>query len=143
MGLALVLAGALRFWVMGEALMTPWWALVVVSWLVGASYVGLMPGWGIGVVEELRRTILVWVKLFGLTAMGLFFFKVGADVSRLTVTFAFLFSAPLLLASRALVKTSLVKLNVWGLPTVIYGGAARERWYWTPSTKSGASVSIR
>ena len=122
LGLALVLAGALRFWFMGEALMTPWWALVVVSWLVGASYVGLMPGWGIGVVEELRRTILVWVKLFGLTAMGLFFFKVGADVSRLTVTLAFLFSAPLLLASRALVKTLLVKLNVWGLPTVIYGG---------------------
>jgi lipopolysaccharide/colanic/teichoic acid biosynthesis glycosyltransferase len=94
---------------------------VIVAWGVGSTCVGLLPAWGLGSVEDLRRTVLVWITLFGLTTMVLFFWKAGADASRLTVTMGFLFSAPLLLASRVFVKKTLVGRQAWGIPAVIYG----------------------
>jgi Undecaprenyl-phosphate galactose phosphotransferase WbaP len=121
--LALMLAGALRWWLVGEPLIYGWsWLLILVWWgcALGAR---LLPSWGMGPVEELRRMMLLLVGIYGALAVILFLGKQGSEVSRVVLLGGFVLSALLVPATRMLVKRALIVCGVWGLPTVVYGGA--------------------
>ena len=133
LAVALLVAGFARQWLTGEAgnVFGFSWAVVPI-YVVAASVAGLLPGWGHGAVEELRRLVLALASVFALTAVGLFLTNansVGATVaSRLTLGMAFVLSLAFVPMARWSVKSLLVHRDRWGVPAVVYGaGVAGAR----------------
>lgn len=127
LGIALLLASGLRFWVLQETFDIKWGAFVAVAWLVGAALSNLLPGWGLGAVEELKRIISLLATVFGLLAVILFFSKVAEDVSRLTFGLSFLVATITVPLMRVRLKRALIALNAWGVPSVVYGAGNTGR----------------
>ena len=119
--LALFAGGLLRMALFGDSMVPPWAWLIIPVWGLGASAMGLIPGWGIGPVEQLRRLVVLICAAFGFAAAALFLSKTGAEASRFTLTTSFLFSLLLVPLIRVRVKSWLVHHGRWGVPTVIYG----------------------
>ena len=107
----------------GGSMIPSWWWVLIVAWLVGAVALNLLPGWGLGAVEELRRVTWLVCGIFGVVAISLFLGKSGETASRLTVTSAMLVSGPLIILFRHISKNILLRSGRWGLPTVVYGGS--------------------
>lgn len=120
-------AGAVRWQLYGEPMIPRWSWLLILAWGVSAFAARLLPSWGLGAVEELRRTILMLVAVYGGVTVALFFQKQGEEVSRLVIFIAFILSLPLIPLNRMFVKRTLVRLKIWGVPTVIYGDEATSR----------------
>lgn len=129
--LALLLAGGLRLLVTGEAAGDP----VVLTWtwgllplyLIAAGTAGLYPGWGLGVVEELRRSSMLLFSVFGIMLTVLFLTQQGAFISRMLLAVSFLLALASVPLVRAQIKNSLISVGVWGVPTVIYGAGSTGR----------------
>jgi Undecaprenyl-phosphate galactose phosphotransferase WbaP len=119
--LSLLVAGAVRWWWMGTPMVPLWSWLLVLFWCGAAYSQGLLPGWGIGAVEELRRTLLLLAGIFSGVAVVLFLVKQGEDVSRLVLLSGFCLSAVLVPLTRTLVKRALIRRRSWGVPAVVYG----------------------
>ncbi len=126
-GLALLIASGLRFWALNESFDIMWGVFVVLTWLIGASLTHLLPGWGLGPVEELKRTVTLLATVFGLLAVILFFSKVAEDVSRLTYALTFGISVITVPLMRIRLKRALIALNAWGVPSVVYGAGHTGR----------------
>lgn len=94
--------------------------LLIPAWLVGAFFSHLLPGWGRGAPELLRRISLTLTGLFGMAVLAMFLAKI--DKSRITLLTAYLFALALVPLGRLLVKGLLIKMRLWGVPAVIYGG---------------------
>ena len=102
--------------------MTPEWAWFVSGfWVVISLGTKLTPGWGLGVVESIRRFYLLLFTLFAGSAAALFLTKTADDASRLTVTLAFVFAGLLIPFFRTGMKRMLIRCNLWGMQVVIYG----------------------
>lgn len=127
LGVALALAGLTRQWLYGYPMIPNWSFLLFLAWGVGSVATRLLPGWGLGAVESLRRLLL----LLGLLALGtaslIFATKTAEAYSRLTVGLMFVYAVPLLPYVRTLVKKFLIHTGRWGLPTAIYGGGEAAR----------------
>ena len=126
LALALVAAGALRQALVGDGQWVIGYGWVVVPmYLVGAALARLLPGWGLGVVEELRRVTLLLGGAFLLTLAGMWLANtnvLGEDAaSRLTLVLAFGLAVPLVPLARALTKAALIRRDLWGVEVVIYG----------------------
>ena len=131
--LALVLADGIAFsisiglgewfraWMRHDFVSFGWsWAIIPVWW-VGAGAMRMLPDWGIGPVEHLRRIVILLTVIFGIVAAILFLGKIGTTASRLTYLGAFGFSLFLVPLVRIWVKDELIQANLWGVPVVIYG----------------------
>jgi Undecaprenyl-phosphate galactose phosphotransferase WbaP len=94
--------------------------LLIPAWWVGSWLTHLVPGWGLGTVEELRRTQLLLVTLFA-AALVAAFLQRGTTVSRISVIVAYFVAAVLVPAGRILAKKMMGGLGLWGVPVVIYG----------------------
>lgn len=122
---SLLLAGLLRTWSLDEPRMVlgaTWGVLPL--YLGGAALARLLPSYGLGIVEELRRVTWVLVAVFGLAVVGLWLAGpgVGAGVaSRLTLGLAGLLSLLLVPFVRTKAKTWLARRDQWGVPAVVYG----------------------
>lgn len=133
LSVALLIGGFLRQWLTGESGNSFGFAWAVVPIYVVASYVaGLLPGWGHGAVEEIRRLVIVLSGVFALTAVGLFLANAnaaGATVaSRLTLGVTYVMALGLVPLARWSVKGMLVRRDRWGVPAVVYGaGVAGAR----------------
>ncbi|MDX1545624.1 MAG: undecaprenyl-phosphate galactose phosphotransferase WbaP [Rhodothermales bacterium] len=124
---AMLLAGGLRAWWMGDPMIPAWSVLLLPAWWLGAWSARLLPGWGLGAVEELRRMVLLLGLAFVGTAFALFLSKQSEATSRLTLTMAFALSLVLVPYARTLVKKLLYVAGQWGIPTVLYGNGATTR----------------
>ncbi len=113
--------GSLRYLVVGGPPFEWWIGLVLPIWIVSALSRKLYPGWGLGVVEELRRQTLTLIGVFVLSAFLLFWFQLGEESSRFFLLVAFALSLFIVPAVRHIVKTLLIKSDQYGLPVVIYG----------------------
>ncbi len=118
---ALMLGGFVRLAWKGEPMLASWMWYLLGAWLVGAYVARLLPGWGLGPVEELRRTILLLAAVFAGTTAMLFWGKQAEATSRFTLTFGFLLSIALVPAIRLEIKRILLSLGRWGVPAVVYG----------------------
>ncbi|GAA0501785.1 exopolysaccharide biosynthesis polyprenyl glycosylphosphotransferase [Deinococcus depolymerans] len=83
----------------------------------------LLPGWGLGAVAELRYTVqLTALLLLGSSLSGFIthrsLVREGPNLLLLVLLI------PLLLLARSLVKSLLLRRGAWGVPVVVYGGAA-------------------
>ncbi|MEL6616509.1 MAG: hypothetical protein AAFQ43_12275, partial [Bacteroidota bacterium] len=131
LALALLAAGFLRQIWAGEAQMSvgAGWA-VIPLYLAGAALWRLLPGWGLGAVEEFRRQTLTLVCAFVGTALATWLAGSGSpvDASRLTLGLAGVFALVLVPLARGKAKAILIDRDAWGVPAVIYGaGEAGSR----------------
>lgn len=115
-------AGSIRYIWQGALLIPEWSWYIIPAWWVGAAIVRLLPSWGLGPVEELRRTTLLLIVVFAGASVVLFIAKQSESVSRITLTLSFAISMVSVPFMRWLVKRTLISFGLWGLPTVIYGG---------------------
>ena len=110
-----------RAWFRHEVPAFGWsWAIIPIWWF-GAVAIRLLPDWGIGPVEHLRRIVTLLTVIFGAVAALLFLGKIGAAASRLTYTVFFALSVILVPLVRIWVKDELLRAKLWGVPAVIYG----------------------
>ena len=127
---ALLVAGVVRQSLAGEAGhgLGAAWAVLPVHLAAGWA-AGLLPGWGHGAVEEIRRVVLVLLGAFALTAVGLLLTDATSSApvaSRLAL--AALVALGLVPAARWSVKRALVRRDRWGAAAVVYGaGVAGAR----------------
>lgn len=119
--LAMLAAGALRLLWLGEPLVPTWSWYILPVWYTGAFAARLIPGWGLGPVEEFRRIMTLLVLVFCLIATTLFFSNNAVEVSRLNLTGALLLSMFTVQFGRLRTRRLLIRLNCWGVPAVIYG----------------------
>lgn len=122
--LSLLLGGIVRLAWKGEPMLANWMWYLLGAWAIGAYVARLLPGWGLGPVEELRRTFFLLTAAFATTTATLFWSKSAGITSRFTLTLGFLLSIILVPAIRLEVKRLLLSLNLWGIPAVIYGKAS-------------------
>ena len=131
-----LLAGAVDSWASGDPYEVPLWAAYVVAlWFAGASLLRLLPGWGLGPVEELRRvtTLLVGVygallvtTLYGNALVGLYTATPatglrGALPDALSIGAAWVASMIAVPLTRTWVRRALHESGRWGIPAVVFG----------------------
>lgn len=95
--------------------------LIIPVWWVGAILVGLLPGWGLGDVEELRRTELLTLSVFAAGGVIYFFLPKYFSPSRVAYVISLATAMIGLPATRIVVKSLLARARVWGCPAVVYG----------------------
>lgn len=96
------------------------WALIP-GWAFGALVLGLLPTWGLGPVEELRRLTGLLFIVFTGTALTLLVSGQGDAVEYATIGSGLVLSTFLIPFVRLRVKKLLVSHSLWGIPTVVYG----------------------
>lgn len=117
--ISLLLGGFIRYIWKGDPMIASWMVYLVAAWIFGSSLMKLLPGWGLGPIEELRRTSLLLIGVFTGTTAMLFWGKAAHETSRFTLTFGLLFSLVSVPFVRTQIKRLLIKVGVWGIPTVI------------------------
>lgn len=133
LGDAVALIGAIagatlaRNLILGGTYGPEWLWLVVPGWWAGAVLIQLLPSWGLGPVEELRRTTLLLICVFAATATMLFLGKEADDTSRLVVLFALGLGVFLVPLMRIRIKRWLIARDAWGIPVSVYGSKAATR----------------
>ena len=126
LAVALLIAGTVRQWFAGEAQMVIGPAWTVVPMYLGAAWVArLLPGWGLGSVEELRRIVLVLCGVFALAMVGMWLAQTNVDggsvSSRLALGIAGVLAVVMVPLARTRTKALLIRLDAWGVGAVVYG----------------------
>ena len=110
-----------RAWLKGGPMTYGWsWAIIPVWWM-GAGAMRMLPDWGIGPVEHLKRIVTLLTMIFAVIATVLFLGKIGTMASRLTFSAIFALSLFLVPLVRIWMKDELLRAGLWGVPAVIYG----------------------
>lgn len=117
---SLFLGGVIRFVWKGDPMIASWMIYLVAAWILGSFSMKMLPGWGLGPVEELRRTVLLLIGVFAGTTAMLFWGKAAHETSRFTLTLGFLISLVSVPLIRLQMKRVLINLGLWGAPTVIF-----------------------
>jgi len=122
LGIAMTLAAYATNLIFGQdgTAGVPWF--VIATWLAGAWFLQLLPGWGLGAPTELKRLTELLVIVFASTAAVLFLTDGGNPVSQTALVASVVLAWPLVLFVRWLMKRFLMTLGAWGVPTVVYGG---------------------
>ncbi|MCU0857942.1 MAG: exopolysaccharide biosynthesis polyprenyl glycosylphosphotransferase [Pontiellaceae bacterium] len=94
-------------------------------WCIGAVITQSVPAWGLGAVEELRRTQLLLLAVFALAGIAVFFGRTQFLSSRIVYLVSYLFSAIFIPLARIPVKKMLLAAGRWGCPTVLYGAVSQ------------------
>lgn len=118
--LSLVIGGFIRFVWKGDPMISSWMIYLVVAWVLGSFTMKLLPGWGLGPVEELRRTVMLLIGVFAGTTAMLFWGKAAHETSRFTLTLGFLISLVSVPLVRVQMKRFLIHRGLWGAPTMIF-----------------------
>jgi Undecaprenyl-phosphate galactose phosphotransferase WbaP len=126
LAVALFAAGFVRQHLVGEVSSHIGLGWSVVPLYLGVSWMaGLLPGWGLGAAEELRRVVLVLGGVFAVAVVGLWLANVngpgGGASSRLAIGAAGVLALGLVPLARWSVKSALVRRDRWGVPAVVYG----------------------
>jgi len=95
--------------------------MIIPTWWAGAIVVGLVPGWGLGSVEELRRSELLLLSVFMLATVAYFFSREHVLPSRIVYLGTYAFAAITIPFGRAVSKRILIHFSIWGAPAAIYG----------------------
>ncbi len=98
--------------------------LIVPAWTVVSAIAKLLPGWGIGVVEELRRIQKALFVLFVSILLFSFFTRINLSSSRIVFLFTYLISAVCIPLARAAARGLVIRFGQWGVPVSMYGDIA-------------------
>ncbi len=118
---ALGLANRLDLWLTGAASWPTWaWGMPLLWWMV-AVFSRLLPGWGLGAAEELRRIVIGLMSIFVGVAALLFLTKRASGDGRFLLATGWVLATGAVPLARWLAKRWLIYKKRWGAPTVIYG----------------------
>ncbi len=95
--------------------------LIIPAWTVVSVVTRLLPGWGIGVADELRKIQSVLFVMFAAALLFSFFTRISLSSSRIVFLFTYLFCAVLIPLGRAMTRGAVIKRSQWGVPVSIYG----------------------
>ena len=133
---SVLLAQTAMYWGFGGGSGVPVWATSLVAlWFAGALLLHLLPGWGLGPVEELRRVTTLLVGVFGTLVVttvygnalaGLYLPTTEAGLHVALPEAAGLGVAGLACAvtvplMRTWVRRALLQAGRWGIPAVVFG----------------------
>jgi Undecaprenyl-phosphate galactose phosphotransferase WbaP len=119
--LALLLTSTVKQMCPAEAMNQPLSWLVILLWWVAAIIMRLIPGWGIGPAEELRRVVFLLFGIHGGQATILVLAKQSEQLCPTILLGAFVLSLLLILLARLIIRRALMARGRWGVPTVVYG----------------------
>ena len=95
--------------------------LIIPSWAVFSILARLLPGWGRGTVEELRRLEESLFVLFSLSLVVSFFTRMPLASSRIVFLFTYILAGTLMPFSRAIMRHIIIRSGKWGVPVALYG----------------------
>lgn len=95
--------------------------MIVPTWLAVSLVGRLLPGWGLGVVDELRKVQWALLLMFTLVLVVSFFTRKHLSSSRIVFLFTYMFSAVLVPFARAATRGIVIMMGQWGVPVSIYG----------------------
>ncbi len=95
--------------------------LIVPAWAVVSAIARLLPGWGTGSVEELRRIQGALFILFTVALVVSYFTKMNLATSRIVFLFTYIFSAALIPVVRVMMRGIVIRMGKWGVPVSLYG----------------------
>ncbi|MEN7973676.1 MAG: exopolysaccharide biosynthesis polyprenyl glycosylphosphotransferase, partial [Verrucomicrobiota bacterium] len=95
--------------------------LIIPAWSVVSAVARLQPGWGIGVVDELRKIQGALFIMFVVVLLVSFFTRANLATSRVVFLFTYLVSAVLIPLVRVMVRGLFVRAGCWGVPVAVYG----------------------
>lgn len=121
MALALLASAVIRGLVQGVFIGPGRGFFLIPLWWAGAALLRLVPGWGLGPVEELRRTQVLLIAIFGMATAAMFLSKSADITSRIKFTMMYALCVPAIPLARSWVKGMLLRKNMWGVKTAIYG----------------------
>ena len=133
---SVLVAEATDHWAFGGIYNIPFWApRLVLLWFFGATLLRLLPGWGLGPVEELRRVTTLLAAVYGaLSVLALYGNAVAVLYSPASHTgrmediqvgvclgAAFLTSVVTVPLMRTWMRRALIEAGLWGIPAVVFG----------------------
>ncbi|MBN2164035.1 MAG: undecaprenyl-phosphate galactose phosphotransferase WbaP [Pontiellaceae bacterium] len=118
---SLCLANLLLLWIKGIPFSVKYGFLIVPLWTIVSVIARLVPGWGVGVVDELRRTQGALFIMFVTLLLFTFVSKRSIASSRIIFLSTYVFCAVLIPFVRAAVRGMLLAVRSWGIPAAIYG----------------------
>ena len=123
MALSLILSNGILLWINGIAfsIVNGW--LLIPAWFVYSLLSKLLPGWGIGASDELRKIQRTLFSFFASVLVVSFISGMNLASSRIVFLFTYLFAALFLPLMRHWIRNLLVEKDRWGVPVSIYGGA--------------------
>lgn len=107
-----------------SGLISNWFVLLSMVWLLGASVSHLLPDWGMAPPTQLERLFKLMGVVFLTTASAMMISHDGQPEQVLMLSVTFPLALTLIILTRSILKSSLIRLNVWGVPVAVYGGAA-------------------
>ena len=119
--LSLLLGNLFLWWINGIEVSIQKGFLIIPAWLFVAGVSRLVPGWGLGVVDELRRIQRALFVMFAAVLVVSFLSKQTLPSSRIVFLFTYLFCAVLIPLGRSLCRGVLAHFGRWGIPVSIYG----------------------
>ncbi len=117
----LLLGNILLLHIQGIPVSVRYSALIIPVWWAGVVVSGQAPGWGLGMIEELRRIQLLLITVFSLAGVA---YVLGQDrmlPSRIVYLSSYAFSAILLPFGRIACRRMLTRFHVWGCDVALYG----------------------
>lgn len=128
-GDVLILSGSIlaaNLWIGDRPLVVPTLLLIVLLlpvWLTGAMLTRLLPGWGLGPIEELRRLIILTTLTYSVG--GVILFGIGwPALPDASLPAAWIVSLVLIPFIRIRIKRLAIALGWWGTHANIYGTKA-------------------
>ncbi|MBB5375934.1 Undecaprenyl-phosphate galactose phosphotransferase WbaP [Deinococcus metalli] len=100
-----------------------WLTLIVVVWLLGASVLHLLPDWGMSPPTQLERLSKLMGVVFVTTAAAMYISHDTPMTFHLLLLASLPLALVLIVLTRSMLKSALIRWNVWGVPVVVYGGA--------------------
>ena len=119
--IALCIGNLLLWWINGIAFSIRNGWLIVPAWMVVSSIARLLPGWGLGVVDELRRIQGTLFIMYAAVLLLSFFTRANLSSSRIVFLFSYLFCAVMIPLGRAVARNIVIRMRQWGVPVSIYG----------------------
>lgn len=119
--LALLAGDVVQHYVTGLPISVRYSLLLLPAWWAGSVMIRITPGWGAGMVAEVRALEILLAVLFGAGAVAVFVLEMGASTSRVTYLTAYAISAILLPTVRGLVRSAAARRGAWGIPATIHG----------------------
>ncbi len=119
--LSLLFGNLAIYWCFGVPVSVKYSLMIIPVWWVGAAVSGLLPGWGLGAVEEVRRIQIVLLVLFSLAALTYFFSRERVLPSRVVYIVSWVFGGIFLPIARWAVRTLLIRRGHWGCRVAVYG----------------------
>ena len=121
--LSLILGNYALYFINGiEFQITNGW-LIVPAWIIFSFLSKLLPCWGVGVIDEIKKIQKTLFFMFAYILIVSFLSKVELSSSRIVFVFSYLFTAIFIPVTRRLIRKFHASKGRWGVPVSIYGSA--------------------